>query len=118
MGAASPPPMAAQQMEREGVMTPAAAQLQGVTSIKFGPAGMNPHTYFQGQGAGPFGMPPKGLAGSTPVTDQDGKSIATLKFSSNNCGMGQLSAQVVLPDGRIFAQIERPNRTTTFAQSN
>ena len=109
---------APQKMEREGVaMTSAAPLLQGVTSITFGPAGMDPHKYFQGQGAGPFGMPAKGLAGSTPLTSQDGTLIATLKFSSSNIGMGQLSAQLILPNGTIVAQIERANRTNTFAQS-
>eukprot|EP00966_Prymnesium_polylepis_P055293 1278590-Prymnesium_polylepis.1 len=74
---------------------------------------MDPHTSFEGQGPGRFGGRSHGLAGSTPVTDLEGKSIATLKFSSNNTFQGQLSAQVVLPDGRIWAQIERAKTTQT-----
>ena len=115
---------APQQMEREGVgmqtvaVAPSAAPLlEGVTSIKFGPAGMDPHTFFQGQGSGPFGMAPRGLRGETPVTDQDGKVLATLKFSTNNSQMGQLSAQLLLPDGTLFVQFERSNRTKTMAMS-
>ena len=115
---------APQQMEREDagiqmvpVTPPAAPLLQGVTSIKFGPAGWDPHTHFQGQGSGPFGMAPKGLAGKTPMTDQDGKVLATLKFSTSNSGMGQLSAQLLLADGTLFAQFERSNRTKTMAMS-
>ena len=126
-----------QQMAREGVamtsmpvvavqgvvLTPSAAPtdptslLQGVTSVKFGPAGSGAHRHFPGQGAGPFGKPPFGIAGASPLTDQEGKLIATLNFSSTNRDMGQLSAQLLLPDGRLFAQIERPVRQATFAMA-
>ena len=107
-----------QQMAREGVamtsmpvvavqgvvLTPSAeptdptSLLQGVTSVKFGPAGSGAHRHFPGQGAGPFGKPPFGIAGASPLTDQEGKLIATLNFSSTNRDMGQLSAQLLLPD--------------------
>lgn len=98
-------------------MSQSAAQLlQGATGIKFGPAGIDPHTYFQGQGSGPFGMPAHGLRGKTPLTDQDGKSLATLKLSTSNGDMGQLTAELVLPDGNIFARIERKNRNSAFTQ--
>jgi len=123
-----------QQMEREGGVampvvavqgvvvtaptTDPAILLQGVTSIKFGPAGSDALNWrMQGQGTGPFGMPAKGIAGSTPLTDQRGTLIATLRFSSTNRDMGQLSAQLLFPDGRPLAQIERPNRAATFAMS-
>ena len=101
-----------QQMEREAPTL--APLLQGATGIKFGPAGMDPHTYFDGQGPGQFGGRSNGLSGSTPVTNLEGKLIATLKFSTNNTFQGQLSAQVVLPDGRIWAQIERAKTTQTW----
>jgi len=123
-----------QQMERDGGvdMQPVVAVqgvvvtaptdpmtlLQGVTSIKIGPAG-NEKAFqrMPGQGSGPFGKPPLGIVGSSPITDQDGKVIATFRFSSSNREMGQMSAQLLLPDGRLFAQFERPNRTATFAMS-
>jgi hypothetical protein len=110
-------PSAPQQMEREAPTL--APLLQGATGIKFGPAGFDPHTYFDGQGPGKWpGWPSKGLSGSTPVTDLEGKKIATLKFSTNNTFQGQMSAQVVLPDGSIWAQIERAKTTQTWGTTH
>ena len=104
-----------QQMEREAPTL--APLLQGATGIKFGPAEFDPHTYFDGQGPGKWpGWPSKGLSGSTPVTDLEGKKIATLKFSTNNTFQGQMSAQVVLPDGSIWVQIERAKTTQTWGR--
>ena len=65
-----------------------------------------------------FVMGKNGLKGTTPMTDGDGKLIATLKFSTNNIAGGELSAQVVLPDGSIFAQIERPSRAQITSMWN
>ena len=108
---------APQQMEREA---PSLAQMiNGATSIKFGPHPKtadgytdSPNTQIPGDGTVNFlGNPARGFQGFTPVTDQEGKSIATLKYSTNNYSAGQLSAQIVLPDGSIWAQIERAKST-------
>tara|TARA_B110001452_G_C15153637_1_gene401477 strand:- start:137 stop:937 length:801 start_codon:yes stop_codon:yes gene_type:complete len=114
---------APQQMEREPPTL--APLLQGATGIKFGKAHLLPdglvHRYFEGQGPGNRwlnGGRSRGRAGSTPVTDLEGRSIATLKFSSNNTYQGQLSAQVVLPDGRVWAQIERAKTTLIFGAAH
>jgi len=81
--------------------------LAGASGIRIGPIANE-----QTGGGGTWGGT-MWLKGSMVVTTLEGKQVGTLYVNSANLEYGQLDCGLVLPDGRVFAQILR-NAATNF----
>eukprot|EP00729_Bicosta_minor_P007646 gene7646-463_t len=83
--------------------------LAGASGIRIGPIANE-----QTGGGGMMGGT-RWLKGSMVVTTLEGKQVGTLHVNSANAEYGQLDCGLVLPDGRVFAQILR-NAATNFVR--